>query len=50
MEDWWLDQLIDARYFSKIDLRLGYHQLRVKETCIGKIVFQTRYEYYDFFS
>ncbi|GJR28602.1 putative reverse transcriptase domain-containing protein, partial [Tanacetum coccineum] len=37
-----------ARYFSKIDLRSGYHKLRVHEDDISKIVFQTRYGHFEF--
>ncbi|GJV66542.1 putative reverse transcriptase domain-containing protein [Tanacetum coccineum] len=42
------DQLQRVRYFSKIDLRSGYHQLRVHENDIPKTAFRTRYEYFDF--
>ncbi|GKC43104.1 putative reverse transcriptase domain-containing protein [Tanacetum coccineum] len=42
------NQLQGSRYFSKIDLRSGYHQLRVHEDDIPKNAFRTRYRHFEF--
>jgi hypothetical protein len=42
------DQLVGARVFSKIYLRSGYHQIKIRASDILKMAFSTRHELYEY--
>ena len=42
------DQLAKAKVFSKIDLRSGYHQIKIRPKDIPKMAFSTRYGLYEY--
>ena len=46
--DDYFNQLKGASVFSNIDLRSGYHQLRIKDVDVHKMTFRTRYGHYEF--
>jgi hypothetical protein len=42
------DQLTDAKVFSKVDLHLGYHQIKIRPEDVPKTAFSTRYGLYEY--
>lgn len=47
--DYVMDHMVGACIFNKINLRSGYHQIRVKLEDISKTAFKTRYSHYEYF-
>ena len=43
-----MDRLQGAQFFTKIDLRQGYHQIRIAEPDVEKTAFRTRYEHFEY--
>jgi hypothetical protein len=43
-----LDQLVGAQMFSKIDLRSGYHHIKIRDEDIPKTAFSMRYKLYEY--
>jgi hypothetical protein len=42
------DQLVSAKVFSKVDLRSGYHQIKIHPEDVSKTAFSTRYRLYEY--
>jgi hypothetical protein len=42
------DQLVSAKVFSKVDLHLGYHQIKIRPEDVPKTAFSTRYVLYEY--
>jgi hypothetical protein len=42
------DELVEGKVFCKIDLRSGYHQIKIRASDIPKTAFSTRYGFYEY--
>jgi hypothetical protein len=46
--DFLFDQLVGARFFSKVDLRSGYHQIKIRPEDVSKTAFSIRHGLYEY--
>ena len=50
----WIDELIDnlkgSKFFTKVDLKLGYHQIPIESTYVWKMTFKTKEGFFEWLS